>query len=143
MAPRRQPVPHVLVVIAVVFIVTLLTIAARPAATQSGASPKERYLSPIEIAFSADGRLLYVVCEGGDEVRVVKAESGKVVGSIPVGRVPRGIVSSPDGQRLYVTNAWSDNVSVIDTTTLKVVQTLPTGFEPTGVVSDLDGGTLY
>ena len=81
-----------------------------------------------------DGRLLYVVCQDSDEVRVVDVASSKVMRSIPVGHIPRGIALSPDGRRLYVTNAWSDTVSVIDTATLQVVQTLPTGFEPTGVV---------
>ena len=125
-----------------VLAMALLAIAAKPAAKQSAAT-RERYLSPLEMAFSADGHLLYVVCEGSDEVRVVDVTSGKVVGSIPVGRMPRGLASSPDGHWLYVTNAWSDNVSVIDAADLKVVQTLPAGFEPTGVVSDLSGTALY
>src|SRR5271165_4009816 len=121
----------------------LLAIAAKPAAKQSAVATRERYLSPLEMAFSVDGHLLYVVCEGSDEVRVVDVTTGKVVGSVPVGRMPRGIAPSPDGHWLYVTNAWSDNVSVIDAAALKVVQTLPAGFEPTGVVSDLGGTTLY
>ncbi|HTT22943.1 MAG TPA: beta-propeller fold lactonase family protein [Candidatus Sulfotelmatobacter sp.] len=123
--------------------VALLAIAAKPAPKQSGTSVKERYLSPIEMAFSPDGRLLYVVCQDSDEVRVVDAESGKVLGSIRVGHVPRGIVLSPDGRRLYVSNAWSDTVSVIDTARREVIQALPTGFEPTGVIIDKSGTTLY
>jgi YVTN family beta-propeller protein len=119
-----------------------LTIGARPAAQQS-TTVRERYLSPIEMALSGDGRLLYVVCESSDEVRVVDAASGKVVGSVPVGHVPRGIATSPDGRTFYVTNSWSDNISVIDATQMKVVQTLPAGFEPTGVVVDRNGSTLY
>jgi YVTN family beta-propeller protein len=95
------------------------------------------------MAFSPNGRLLYVVCQGSDELRVVDIQSGKVVSTVPVGHVPRGIVLSRDGQQIYVTNAWSDTVSVIDATTLKVLRTLPTGFEPTGIVSDRTGETLY
>ncbi len=125
-----------------VLAVVMLTIAAQPAAKQSAAI-RQRYLSPIEMTFSSDGRLLYVVCEGSDEVRVVDVQSGKVENSIPVGHVPRGIAQSPDGRQLYVTNAWSDSVSVIDTTSLKVVETLSTGFEPAGVVADRSGATLY
>lgn len=125
-----------------IFGVALLAIAARSAPQQSSIV-KERYLSPIEMAFSPDGRLLYVVCQDSDEVRVVDAQSSKVVVTIPVGRAPRGIALSPDGSRLYITNAWSDTVSVIDASRREVVQTLPTGFEPSGVVIDRAGETLY
>src|SRR5271167_756639 len=129
--------------VAAIFAVALLAIAAKPAAKPSSVLPKERYLSPLEIASSPDGRLLYIVCQESDEVRVVDVQSSKVISSIPVGRMPRGIASSPDGRQLYITNAWSDTVSVIDTTTLQVVQTLPTGSEPSGVVSDANSTTLY
>src|SRR5579862_419670 len=123
--------------------VALLAIAAKPAAKQSSLALKERYLSPIEMALSPDGRVLYVVCQDSDEVRVVDARSGQIVGSVTVGRAPRGIAMSADGRQLYVTNASSDTVSVIDAVALKVAQTLPTGFEPAGVVVDRKGTTLY
>ena len=129
--------------VAAIFAVALLAVAAKPAGKQSTAIPKERYLSPLEMVSSRDGRLLYVVCQDSDEVRVVEVLSNKVIGSVPVGHMPRGIAMSPDGRQLYVTNAWSDTVSVIDTATLQVVQTLTTGSEPSGVVSDRDGTTLY
>jgi YVTN family beta-propeller protein len=129
--------------IAAIFAVALLAVAAKPAAKQSAAILKERYLSPLEIASSPDGRLLYVVCQDSDEVRVVDVRSSKVVGSIAVGRMPRGIAVSVDGRRIFVTNAWSDNVSVIDAAALQIVQTLPTGSEPSGVVLDREGTTVY
>src|SRR5579864_2565500 len=133
---------HALVKVVAVLALTLLALAAKPA-TQQASIPKERYLSPLEMASSADGRLLYVVCQDSDEVRVVDLQSGKVISSVAVGRMPRGIAVSPDGRRLYITNAWSDTVSVIDAATLQIVQTLPTGPEPSGVVSDSNGTTLY
>jgi len=123
--------------------VALLAIAAQPAPKQAATLPKERYLSPIEMAFSKDGHELYVVCQDSDEVRVVDIASGKVSRKIPVGHVPRGIGLSPDGRRLYVTNAWSDTVSVIDSASWEVVETLPTGFEPAGVAVDAKGDFLY
>ena len=126
-----------------IFAVALLAIAAKPAARQSAAIPRERYLSPIEMVSSPDGRLLYVVCQDSDEVRVVDVASREVIRSVPVGRMPRGIALSRDGHQLYITNAWSDTVSVIDTSALQVVQTLPTGAEPSGVVADSDNTTLY
>src|ERR1035438_2444270 len=121
----------------------LLSPIAKPATARSNAEINERYLSPIEMAFSPDGRSLYVVCEASDELRAVDLQSGQTVNIVPVGHVPRGIVLSPDGRDIYVTNAWSDTVSVIDAATLKVMRTIPTGFEPTGVVSDQSGKTLY
>jgi YVTN family beta-propeller protein len=129
--------------VAGVVAVALLAIAAQPAPKQPATPPKERYLSPIEMVFSKDGRDLYVVCQDSDEVRVLDVASGRVTHKIPVGRVPRGIALSPDGHRLYVTNAWSDTVSVIDSASWQVVQTLPTGFEPAGVVIDAQGDFLY
>ena len=139
---RRATFPQMAKLIAVLSAV-MLVIAAKPAPSPNDAVPRQRYLSPIEMAFSSDGSRLYVVCEGSDEVRVVDAQSGKVIAIVPVGRVPRGIALSPNGSRLYVTNSWSDTVSVIDSVSLKVTQTLPTGFEPTGVVADRAGATLF
>ena len=126
-----------------IFALILVTTAATPASNGSGPVTSDRYLSPIEMTLSPDGRLLYVVCQESDELRVVDIQSGKVVAAVPVGHVPRGIWLPRDGRQVYVTNAWSDTVSVIDTATLKVVRTLPTGFEPTGIVSDRSGETLY
>jgi YVTN family beta-propeller protein len=129
--------------VASILAVVLLAIAAQPVDKQSGSLTRERYLSPIEMALSPDGRLLFVVCQDSDEVRVVDVRSSKVISSVPVGHVPRGIALSPDNRQIYITNAWSDTVSVIDAATLKVVQRLPTGFEPTGIVVDRRGKTVY
>ncbi len=144
LSPFRRWHSHLQVIakLIAVLAIALLVIAAKPAARQS-AAVRERYLSPIELQFSSNGRFIYVVCEGSDEVRVVDTATRKVAASIPVGRVPRGIASSPDGRTLYVTNSWSDNVSVIDAAQMRVVETLPAGFEPTGVVVDSSGTTLY
>ena len=126
-----------------VLAVALLAVAAKPAAKQSASIPKERYLSPLEMVSSSDSRLLYVVCQDSDEVRVVDVQSSRVISSIHVGHMPRGVAVSPNGRQLYITNAWSDTVSVIDTATSQVVQTLLAGSEPSGVVSDRIGTTLY
>ncbi len=124
---------------AVAFVVLAFAVGARA----KPESDEPRYLSPYLMAASPDGRWLYVVCERGNELRVVDANSGKLVKSVAVGRVPRGIAVSADGQQIYVTNTWDDTVSVIDATALKVTRTLPTGFEPTGVAVDKAGKTLY
>src|ERR1700678_2928943 len=100
--------PLTTLVFALGFSLILLAGTAMPTESQSGSGTSERYLSPIELSLSPDGRLLYVVCEANDELRVVDIGSGKVVNAVHVGHVPRGITLSPDGNRIYVTNSWSD-----------------------------------
>jgi YVTN family beta-propeller protein len=140
--PNHASVPA-MVRLAGVFAVALLAIAAQPAPKQPSALLREPYLSPVEIAVSPDGRLLYVVCQDSDELRVIEAAPGKVVKKVAVGHMPRGIAITGGGDTLYVTNAWSDNVSVIDAKSLEVVKTLPAGFEPSGAALDGTEKTLY
>lgn len=137
-APKRiEAVASAVVAIAFVTVAFLLSLQAAPP------SGDLQYLSPGEIAASADGRWLYIVCERSDEVRKVDAHTGSVVQSIAVGHAPRGLAVSPDGRHLYVANSWDDTVSVIDAATLSLIRTLPAGWEPTGVVTDQSGTTLY
>ncbi len=102
-----------------------------------------RYKSPDDLALSPDGKRLYVVCSGSDEVLVVDTATHTVAGRVPVGRVPRGIAMAPDGKRFYVTNSWSDTVSEVDSASLQVLRTLPAGFEPTGLALDAVRNVLY
>ena len=140
---KNKSAPIAVLILVLILGLILVTTAAAPPAAQSQPEAVDRYLSPIEMAFSPNGRTLYVVCQASDELRVVDVQSGKVVTTVPVGHVPRGIALSPDGRQIYVTNAWSDTVSEIDTATLKVSRTLATGFEPTGIVCDRNCETLY
>jgi len=102
-----------------------------------------RYKSPDDLAISADGKRLYVVCSGSDEVLAVDTGSLVVLGSAHVGRVPRGVAITPDGTRLYVTNSWDDTVSEIDAALMKVMRKLPAGMEPTGIALDSSRRVLY
>ena len=101
------------------------------------------YASPVEVLFSADGKWLFVLCQGSAQVRVLDAKSYDLVKSIAVGSVPRGFALSPKGDRLFVANSWDDTISVIDTTMLEVSATWPVGAEPSGVVEDREGKHLF
>jgi YVTN family beta-propeller protein len=101
------------------------------------------YASPLEILFSPDGKRLYVLCQGTDEIRVLDAATYAETKRIAVGHVPRGFSLSPTGDRLFVTNSWDDTLSVIDTGTLSVAATWPEGAEPSSVVEDREGKHLF
>ena len=122
------------------FIVLLLA-AFAPAPSTADSRPK--FLSPGELAISPDGRRLYVVCEKSDELRVVDTQSGRLLKSIPVGHIPRGVSVAANGQRVYVANSWTDTVSVIDAAKLEAIDTIKTGFEPISAIADKSGEVLY
>ena len=106
-------------------------------------SARTRYLSPVALKLSPDGRWLYVVCEGSDRVLAVDTRSQRVAGQVQVGRKPRGIAISPDGKSLYVSDEESDAVTEIDAETLRIRRTLPAGWGPVGLTTDRAGKVLF
>lgn len=71
--------------------------------------------NPWDAAVSPDGRRLYVVNSGSDDLSVIDVESGLSLAQIDVGRGPRGVALSPDGSRAYVQCELSGELSEIDT----------------------------
>jgi YVTN family beta-propeller protein len=113
------------------------------AADQEKTGEVLRYASPVEIMFSGDGRQLYVLCQGTDEVRVLDAASYAEIKRISVGHIPRGFSLSTDGARIFVANSWDDTISVIDAKTLTVTAAWPVSGEPSSVVEDRKGTRLF
>jgi YVTN family beta-propeller protein len=116
--------------------------AETPAAQQGGTTEPD-YLTPVEMKFSPNGQLLYVVCEGNGSVVAIDARTRQVVARVKVGSKPRGLAISLDGKTLYVSNSWSDTVSEIDAGALRVRRTLKTGWGPVGLTTDRSGKFLY
>ncbi len=110
---------------------------------QSGSPSGKRYASPVDVKLSPDGKTLYVLCQGTDELVAVDTQSKAITGRVAVGHVPRGMVLTRDGQRGYVTNSWADSVSEVDLPKMQALRTLPAGFEPSGAALDGRGETLY
>ncbi|MEE8452082.1 MAG: beta-propeller fold lactonase family protein [Thermoguttaceae bacterium] len=79
---------------------------------------------PFAAAVSPDGRHLYVVNAGSDDLSVIDLYTGLGVGHLDVGHNPRGIVLTPDGETAYVSNHVSNDVSVIDLASLTVRKTI-------------------
>ncbi|MFQ6029937.1 MAG: beta-propeller fold lactonase family protein [Dehalococcoidia bacterium] len=115
----------------------------RMGATPAEAAEERQYRTPTDMKISADGRKLFVVCEGDDSLLVVEVPEGKVTGEVRVGHKPKSVAVSPDGRTLYVSNEWTDTVSEIGLDTLQVGRTLPTGWGPIGLATDATGQVLY
>ncbi len=126
-------------------VLLMVAYCARMQVRAAGPSaPSEpQYLSPSEMAFSPDGRSLYVVCERSDQLLVLNSATGVVKNRIAVGHIPRGLAVSPDGARVYVANSWDDTVSVINVKDSSRSEEFATGWEPISVVLDRSGKTLY
>ncbi|MBI4826007.1 MAG: YncE family protein [Nitrospirae bacterium] len=81
--------------------------------------------------------MIYVTNEDSGNVSVINRQSGEVVGSIMVGKKPRGIIAGLRKERLkiYVANSSSNSVSVIDPATNRVEQEIPIrlGRAPEGI----------
>ena len=116
---------------------------AAPSSPQFVTPAEPAYLTPVEIKLSANGKELFVVCEGNDSVLAVDTQTKRVVARAPVGHKPRSLALSPEGKTLYVSNEWSDTVSEVDAATFAVKRTLKTGWGPVGLTTDRSGKTLY
>ena len=101
------------------------------------------YKSPIQLLASADGRRLYVACEGTDEVLVVDTRRREVVGGIAVGRLPFGLALSADQRTLWVSNREEHSVSRVDLGAMREVGRVEVGDDPHAVVVSADGSTLF
>lgn len=69
---------------------------------------------PCVAALSAEGRRLYVVNAGSDDLSVLDLETGQAIAHRDVGSNPRGIVLTDDGKKAFISNRVSHDVTVID-----------------------------
>ena len=108
----------------------------------------EKYFAmPYAVAITPDKKKLYVSSAGSEAVSVIdirkmlayaresnvpiandlSASANYVVGRIPVGRNPKGLLLSRDGRRLFVANRLDDSIAVIDTANDVVVSSIDLG----------------
>lgn len=60
-------------------------------------------------------------------VSVLSAATGKVTGTISVGRLPMSIAATPDGSQVWVGNGLTGSVSVISVASGKITATIGGG----------------
>jgi YVTN family beta-propeller protein len=119
--------------------------------------------SPVEAAFTPDGRYVYVSnykifgdgfsevaddgCNRGDWedsfVYKIDVEALEIVAVVPTGAVPKFLDVSPDGSTLVVSNWCGFDVSFIDTATDTEVARVDVGRHPRGVAIDKDSEVVY
>ncbi len=102
-----------------------------------------QYKNPVNLAFSPDGREVWVPCEASGSVIVVDAAKRAKVAEIPVGGQATGVAFSPDGRTAFVTARLDDAVAVVDVAARRVLKSIPVADEPHGVAVDPAGRTLF
>ncbi|MBY0232744.1 MAG: beta-propeller fold lactonase family protein, partial [Gemmataceae bacterium] len=93
---------------------------------------------PTELAFSPDGKTLFVACANSTSVNVFGTATGKRLetircslhASMPSGNTPSSLCLTPDGEILFVANADANNVAVFNVS--KPGASKPMGFIPVG-----------
>ena len=119
--------------------------------------------SPVEAAFTPDGRFVYVSnykmfgsgysavaddeCDRGNWedsfVYKIDVATFEIVAVIPTGAVPKFMAVSPDGSTLVVSNWCGFDVSFIDTATDTEVARVDVGRHPRGIAIDKDSQVAY
>src|SRR5262245_60847879 len=132
--------------------VCALLVAAAPADARRYSSATNS--SPITI--SADGKYVWSVNPGADNVSVIYAKTNKVIAKIKVGDEPQSVAVDPNNRYAYVANAASGSVTVIRITKAKGSKLkakadtragkkgqIVTGSEPWNVVVSPNGKRVY
>jgi YVTN family beta-propeller protein len=81
-------------------------------------APGKALATPFAIQVSSDDSTLYVSAAGSDKLFTVDTKSGKILGRVSVGAVPRGIALESVGKgtppRAWVFNAVANSVSLVN-----------------------------
>lgn len=99
-------------------------------------------VDPEQLALSKDG-ILYAGSEEAGAVLVLDAQTGRSIGSIPVGEAPEGVALSPDGRFLYVTLEDDNQLVVVDAALRRVIKRLGVGGRPRSIAFSPDGTRAY
>jgi len=102
----------------------------------TGASPagsdRSVYRSPLDVAFSPDGKLLAVSDHTAGAVVLIAPAAGKVVRRVALKGSPAGVAWSPAG-RLYVAELGAGSVAEVDAAAGRVLRRLAVGPWPMGL----------
>ncbi|MDR0390515.1 MAG: c-type cytochrome [Planctomycetaceae bacterium] len=102
------------------------------------------YKGPLAMVTSKDATKIYIANHDASEISILDTKTDKVVGTIPLGKKPNGLILSADGKTIYATSgSYAGVVQAIDLSTNKKVAEVETGHTPTDGVATPDGKKLY
>jgi len=105
---------------------------------------KEKFLGPIAVEASKDGKRLFVANKVGRSLMSIDLQKGTVLKSLELPSEPTDMALSPEGKALYVTCAAAEStIAVIDTEAFKIVRSIPAGHTACGPSVSPDGSKLY
>lgn len=81
--------------------------------------------NPISVAYTPDGKFVYVVNVASNFISVIDVESKNVIAEIPMKNQPYDIAITPDGKYGYVVNLFEKNILIIDIATNIVISAIP------------------
>lgn len=103
-----------------------------------------KYLSPLSVAHSRNGDMLFIAQATADRVDFYKVDSAKVIKTVDLSGPASGITVSPDGNTLYATaGGYDGKLFIIDIKNAAVTDTISVGHSPIAPVIGKDGKTLY
>ena len=125
----------------------------------TGSADARRFAGPTyssPIALSADGKFVWSVNPGADNVAVIYTKTNKVIARVKVGDEPQSVALDPNNRYAYVANAASGSVTVIRITRASAKRfrakadrragrkgQIATGSEPWNVVVSSTGRRVY
>lgn len=103
--------------------------------------------NPYNLAFTPDGRYLYVLDwssdASNDEVIIYDLTAERVDGRIEVSTWPAHGIFTRDGRTFYVSSETAGNFAAIDTASRKITHTVWTGGDAMGLALTADEQILY
>jgi YVTN family beta-propeller protein len=135
--------------------------AATETATKAPASTSSA-TSPAAIPEWKAGYRVFVTNETSGDLSIIDGTTHEVIGTVALGKRPRGIHASPDGKLLYVALSGSplappgvdestlpppdksaDGIGVFDVAQNKLVRVIQAGSDPENFAVSQDGNTIF
>jgi DNA-binding beta-propeller fold protein YncE len=127
---------------------TALSLPARSRGERSrreGPEPKSKGRSPLlaSVALTPDGKTLIVADTAHDRLIFLSSESGKVLGTVDVGKRPGAMVVLPNGSKVFVADTEEEKISAADVASHQILSHIEIGSKPSALLLKPDGGELF